>query len=210
MVEQPEQKTEFTGKENYYVDKKPCNSYLSLETLNKNDSARYKVHFHQMGKLSAQQWRILRRRQKEPKRYFVKHKSNETETSDGIDPGEESSKSHRLSEEEFTAKTKMLNSSLMANPKDIDLWLELVRFQNHFYMKMNKVQLAERKMEILNKALRDNSSNDKLYHEYINIVEQAYPSFEVSKLLDLLIQKGTFICNLCLHLSLFSFIIFFD
>lgn len=79
---------------------------------------------------------------------------------------------------------------LMSNQNDIDLWLELVRFQEHFYMKMTKIQLAERKMEILNKALRDNPKNDRIYREYVDILEKTYPSFEVSKFLENLIQKG--------------------
>lgn len=79
---------------------------------------------------------------------------------------------------------------LISKQNDIDLWLELVRFQEHFYMKMTKIQLAERKMEILNKALRDNPKNDRIYREYVDILEKTYPSFEVSKFLENLIQKG--------------------
>lgn len=199
-----EPKSEFTGKENYYVDKKPCNSYFSMETLKRDDSARYRVHFHYVGTLTSQQWRILHRRTKDKsKRYFTKHKSDKVKSTvaqpimapegDGgsvVDDEKETSKNHRLSEEEFTAKTKVLNKNLLANATDIDAWLEYVRFQEHFYMKMTKVQMAERKMEILNKALRDNPSNERLYREYIDILEQAYPSFEVSKFLETLIQKG--------------------
>lgn len=200
-----EPKSEFTGKENYYVDKKPSNSYFSMETLKRDDSARYRVHFHYVGTLTSQQWRILHRRSKDKsKRYFTKHKTDKVKaTPDGDSGGgtvvdddeKETSKNHRLSEEDFTAKTKVLNKNLLSSPKDIDLWLEYIRFQGHFYMKMTKIQLAERKMEILNKALRDNPSNERLYREYIDILEQTYPSFEVSKFLDTLIQKGIlFVC----------------
>lgn len=188
-----ESKSEFTGKEDYYVDKKPCNSYFSMETLKKDDAARYRIHFHHIGTLTAEQWRLLHRRSTDkPKRYFTKFKTDKPKPAEGegAEGEKESAKTHRLSEDEFTAKTKVLNKTLLANPKDIDTWLEYVRFQEHFYMKMSKIQLAERKMEILNKALRDNASNEQLYREYIDIVEQTYPSFEVSKFLDILIQKG--------------------
>ncbi|XP_055318177.1 nuclear exosome regulator NRDE2 isoform X2 [Sitodiplosis mosellana] len=200
-VNKTEPKSEFTGKENYYVDKKPCNSYYSMETLKRDDSARYRVTFHYVGTLTSQQWRILHRRRSKDKlkRYFTKHKTDKVKTSapdgdgggcgGGDDDKETTSKNHRLNEEDFTAKTKVLNKNLLSSPKDIDLWLEYVRFQDHFYMKMTKIQMAERKMEILNKALRDNPSNERLYREYIDILEQAYPSFEVSKFLDALIQK---------------------
>lgn len=187
-----EPKSEFSGKENYYVDKKPCNSYFSMETLNKNDSARYRVNFHRIGTLTPEQWRILHRRSKEKsKRYFTKLKAEKSKSIDGDDDEEkETAKTHRLDEEEFTAKTKVYNKNLATNQHDIEMWLEYIRFQEHFYMKMTKVQMAERKMEILNKALRDNPSNDQLYHEYMHVLESTYPSFEVSKFLDILIQKG--------------------
>lgn len=190
-----DEKIEFTGKEEYYVDKRPCNSYFSLETLKKDESARYRIHFHHIGTLTAEQWRIFYRRSKDkPKRYFTKFKPEKVAPIDrdanATNDDKELSKTHRLNEDEFTAKTKVLNKTLLANSKDIDTWLEYVRFQDHFYMKMTKVQMAERKMEILNKSLRDNPSNERLYLEYIDIIEQAYPSFEVSKFLDILIQKG--------------------
>lgn len=196
-----EPKSEFTGKENYYVDKKPCNNYIALETLKRDDSARYHVHFYYLGKLTAEQWRILRRRSKDrSKRYFTKFKTDKANTAEeNAEPDQNTSKTHRLSEEDFTAKTKVLNKELISHCNDIDLWLELVRFQEHFYMKMTKMQLAERKMEILNKALRDNPKNDKLYREYVDILEKTYPSFEVSKFLDILIQKGK---NACIFHSL--------
>lgn len=205
-----EPKLEFTGKENYYVDKKPCNSYHSMETLKRDDSARYRVHFHYVGTLTTQQWRILHRRRSKDKskRYFTKYKTEKVKTStpdgdaDGIgadDDNETTSKNYRLNEDEFTAKTKVLNKNLLSSPNDIDLWLEYIRFQEHFYMKMTKIQLAERKMEILNKSLRDNPSNERLYREYIDILEQTYPSFEVSKFLEALIQKGMTLNLVCMR-----------
>lgn len=183
-----EPKLEFTGKEDYYVDKKPCKSYFAMDTLRKDDSPRYRIHFHHIGT-----HRILHRRSKDKaKRYFTKYKSDKAKAdgAEGAAGEKESSKTYRLNEEEFTAKTKILNRDLLSNSNDIDMWLEYVRFQEHFYMKMTKLQMAQRKMEILNKALKDNPSNERLYREYIDILEQAYPSFEVSKFLDNLIQKG--------------------
>lgn len=185
-----ESTSEFTGKENYYVDKKPCNNYFAMETLDRNDSARYRVHFHHIGTITSEQWRMLYRRPRENvKRYFTKFKSETNKNNDGKD-GKEPAKMHSLSEDDFTAKTKVFNKNLATDSHNIEMWLEYVHFQDHFYMKMTKVQMAERKMEILNKALRENPNNNELYHEYINVLECAYPSFEVSKFLDILIQKG--------------------
>lgn len=181
--DQLQPQAEFTGKENYYVDKNPCKSYITLKTLNKKTAARYHVCLQQIGT----PWRSDHHRPKSKvQRYFSKPKGTKAKAL--VD--EEATKVHRVTETEFMAKTKVLNKNLLANAKDIDTWLELIEYQQHFYMKMTKVQVAERKMDILHQALRDNPSDDRLYREYIAVLENAYPSFEVSKFLDVLIEKG--------------------
>lgn len=190
-------KIEFTGQEDYYVDK--------TGRMDKCDVARYHVKVRVLGTLTQRQWRMLYKSKKEKsKRYFVWSVAN-TNSGDEADVGAKASTSskdnnnsstatttkiYRLTEDEFIAKSKTFNKRLADDSDDIDAWLEHVRFQEHFYMKMTKVQLAERKMEILNRALHENPSNDRLYREYIGILEWAYPSFEVSKFLDNLIKKG--------------------
>lgn len=57
-------------------------------------------------------------------------------------------------------------------------------------MKSAKLQIVERKLDILDKALRENPSNEQLYKLYVQIVDRAYPSFEVSKILEKLLSKG--------------------
>lgn len=47
-------------------------------------------------------------------------------------------------------------------------------------------------MAILDKALRENAGNDRLYAVYVDVLERTYPSFEVSKLLDGLLAKGKY------------------
>lgn len=196
-------KSEFTGKEDYYVDKQPDNSLLTLTkaSMKKKDCTRYHVNVKLLGTLpSMQQTKLLRHSSKDKlKRYFhIKSRKAEKIKSETIndDAGaatavNEVSKAHRLTEDEFTEKTKLFNRSLLTTDiSNIDMWLDFVRLQENFYAKITKLQLAERKMEILNKALRDNLGNDRLYHEYVDILEQTYPSFEVSKYLDILIAKG--------------------
>lgn len=187
-----EPKIEFTGKEDYYVDKKPNNSYFSMVTLKKEDHSRYRCQTKFLG---TKQWRISQFQSKEKsKRYFHgKSKKLNTIGSVGRSPNKETNKIIRLSETEFTLKTKEFNQNLQNNNKNIPMWLDYVRLQENFYMKMTKIQLAERKMDILNKALRENPSNEALYREYISILEQTYPSFEISKFLDILLQKGKII-----------------
>lgn len=186
-------KYEFTGKEDYYVDKRADKSYLTKWAPDKQDFTKYRIRCKRIGTLTPQQYMILRRQSKEKsKRYY--NRKNKIEKNvpaeDGGAGDKEISKTTRLTEDEFTLKTKTFNRHLGSNTGDVSMWLEYVRFQQHFYMKMSKIQMAERKMEILNKALRENPGNDQLYIEYVDVIEQTYPSFEVSKFLDDLLQKG--------------------
>lgn len=189
-------KSEFTGKEDYYVDKRADKTFFTKSSINKEDYARYRVRCHRLGDLTSQQLLLLRRQSRDKlKRYFNRkqkiEKVQEPQEADAVD---RESKATRLTEDEFTIRTKAFNRSLGSNPGDVSTWLDFVHFQQHFYMKMTKLQMAERKMEILNKALKSNPANDQLYTEYVDIIEQTYPSFEVSKILEDLLQKGNFIC----------------
>lgn len=199
-------KIEFTGQEDYYVDK--------TGRMDKCDVARYHVNARLLGTLTQKQWQMMYKSKKEKsKRYFVwnvgnksgeeagggvgastsskdNNNSSSTTNNNNTTTATTTTKVYRMTEDEFVAKSKTINKRLADDSDDIDAWLEQVRFQEHFYMKMTKIQLAERKMEILNRALHENPSNDRLYREFIGVLEWAYPSFEVSKFLDNLIKKG--------------------
>lgn len=96
----------------------------------------------------------------------------------------------RLTENEFVNKNRTFNKQLGENPGNIDLWLEFVQHQDKTPLKATRVQIAERKIDILGKALRENTGNDRLYAVYVDILDRTYPSFEVSKILDGLLAKG--------------------
>lgn len=142
---------EFTGKEDHYVDKTPCH-----REIDKRDVARYAVKVHMLGTRRM----MYHSRKEKPKRYFMckfGDDSGEVAGCVGNDANagnSTSTKIYRMTEDEFIAKTKTFNKSLAEDSSDIDTCLEFVRFQQSFYMKMTKVQIAERKMEILNRAQR--------------------------------------------------------
>lgn len=71
------------------------------------------------------------------------------------------------------SKIKEFNSHLNQNPNDIELWIEFIRFQDELKFEMssndlkeksitNDVHLAEKKLLILEKALKSNPKNLKL------------------------------------------------
>ena len=117
------------------------------------------------------------------KRYFLKRKKDKIECG-------EWSKEEKLSEEDFSTKNKEFNRKLGENPGDIELWIQFINLQDMSHMKSTKIQVVERKLDILNKALRENPKNEDLYKLYIQVIDRAFPSFEVSKILDQLLSKG--------------------
>lgn len=174
----PEQRLEFTGTENYYVDKKPGKrSQIKRE----HNALNYKVDAWLGARIRHKPNYLLRSK---PQRYY--QMTIDKQSNGGV--GNE--KARKLTEDEFTAQTKEFNKNLLSHHcQNVDMWLEFIELQEKFHMRLSKVQLAERKFEILNKALRSNTGDDRLYDKYIDILEKTFPSFEVSQYLDGLIEK---------------------
>lgn len=185
-------KSEFTGKENYYVDKKRDRDNWSRDSLHKTDCPRYRVHVRRLGSLTSRQWQLLRgvNADRKSKRYFSRKNKRTQDDQEATKTEIAVRREMRLTEEEFTLKTKSFNQRLGEDPSTVDIWLEFVGLQDRFYTKITKLQLTERKMDILNRALRENPDCDQLKRTYVDLIEQTYPSFEVSKILNGLLDKG--------------------
>lgn len=119
------------------------------------------------------------------RRYYLKGKREKIAIGDRDDID-------RLSEEDFVNQNRTYNKQLGENPGDIGTWCAFVVHQEKTSQKVTKLQVAERKLAILDKALRENAGNDRLYGVYVDVLERTYPSFEVSKLLDGLLAKGKY------------------
>lgn len=162
----------FTGNEDYYIDKDPAIGYRNVDTLHRPACPRYKVRLPHLG--ITRPWKTVAY-----KRYYEKDKHNRISNSKVT-----------LSDEEFTMKTKAFKERLARSPHDLSIWLEYVQHQHVFPMSTTKAQLCERKLDVLRQGLQANPGNEKLYREYVRIVDETYPSYEVSKILDALITKG--------------------
>lgn len=185
-------KSEFTGKEDYYVDKKSDRENWSRESANKTQCPRYRIHVRRLGKLTPRQWQMLRGNfgDRKAKRYFNRKSKRTQDDQDAAKTEIAVRRDMRLTEEEFAQKTKFFNQRLGEDPSMIEVWLEYVGLQDRFYTKITKLQLTERKMDILNRALRENPGCDHLKRTYVDLIERTYPSFEVSKILSGLLEKG--------------------
>lgn len=140
-------------------------------------SRRYRTRYH--GLIG----QIRHQRFTNAKRYFLKGRKEKIAVG-------EWNKEESLTEEDFSVKNKDFNRQLGENPGNIELWLQFINHQDMSHMKSTTTQVVERKLDILNKALRENPKNEDLYKLYIQVIDRAFPSFEVSKILDQLLAKG--------------------
>ena len=171
----PPKPLDFDGSEQFYVDKKAERSYLRVEKLHRPACPNY---FTSRGL-----GRIQRPKKKDEfKRYFSRKFQKRLARPE--------SSTTQLDEERFLETNKLLNQATTENVKNISAWVDLIKFQDQTPLKhVSKTQLAERKMDILNKALTHNPGSDALYETYVNVANQALPSFEVSKIVEKLLSK---------------------
>lgn len=162
------------------MDKQPSSGYAKVDTLHKPACPRYRTELRHLGP-------IRRNKPASYKRYYEVSKHNRNSAL----------VENSTSNEEFASGTKTFKERLSQNPKDITIWLEYVNYQNSFPMSSSKAQLCERKLDVLRQGMLANPSNNQLYREYVRIVEDTYPSYEVSKLLEALIANGMCVLVQC-------------
>lgn len=179
---------QFTGNEDYYVDKQPARGYHNVDTLHKPACPRYRVHLKRLGTFKSKSGAVPN------KRYYEKHK---------IQRDKYLEKS-TMTDEEFTFQTKVIKDKLTQQPRSIEQWLIYVQHQDSFPMSATKAQLCERKIDVLKQALQANPGNEQLYCEYARIIDETYPSYEVSKILDGLITKGWLDLKIVILLAIFN------
>lgn len=165
----------FNGTEDYYVDKKPQKSYLKVNTLYKPACPEYKVYFSTLGKT------ITSKHKKPTLRYFKSKLKN----SFGKD-----SHIQQLSEDEYDSKLTEYNTNVIRFPKDIKHWIKLVELQQLAPYKWTGLTLAEKKLDIIERALYHHPGNEELYDLYIKMANVCYASYEVSKKIEHLISKN--------------------
>lgn len=174
---------DFQGDEEYYVDKKPSLHYKTVESLHKPACPRFRKHFRRP--LGRSDWNQQMSKRK-IKRYYRYSERQLHQNS------AEATERAALCENEYTEKVGQLNRKTMESPLELQPWLDLIELQQQNPYKWTKLLLAERQLDIIQKALIYHSKNDKLYQRYIDIINATHPSFEVSKLIDRLLSKDPY------------------
>lgn len=166
------------------MDKKREPNFMHVPTLNRPACPKYRIRCKSLGHVP----RFERPNQRSTiKRYYVKSAKSKVEL--GADTLAAATNT-ALTEEEFIESNRMFNRRLGQQPGDIATWCEFVEHQDRSHMRSSAKRLiVERKLDIIEKALRENPGNERLYKLFVAIVTDAYPSFEVSKLLDKLLAK---------------------
>ncbi|XP_037938613.1 uncharacterized protein LOC119671864 [Teleopsis dalmanni] len=149
---------EFTGAENYYIDKTPSIVNIKKHTISKKFKQKNskKLRYFQNKLLSAK-----------------------------IVPN------LQLNEDEYTTRLAELNRATITAPGEIQHWLELIELQDRNPYKMTRLAIAEKRVDIIKRALVYLPRNNILYSAFVNAISDSFPSYEVSARLDSLIAKDS-------------------
>uniref|UniRef100_A0A0A1XLS6 UPF0614 protein C14orf102 homolog n=1 Tax=Zeugodacus cucurbitae TaxID=28588 RepID=A0A0A1XLS6_ZEUCU len=177
---------EFNGTEGYYIDKSKVQQYLTVRTLHKPACPRYRSSsVYILGKGWSYGSKVKDTILKSKKRYF----RNKCQI---INEPVCNATQIALDENEYSSRLGQLNRKILQPSSDLQVWLELLSLQEQNPYKWPRLLLAEKKLDIINRALINLPRNEQLYRIYIDIIFATYPSFEVTKMLDRLLIKDPY------------------
>lgn len=180
----------FDGSEQFYVDKKSERGYLRVEALHRPACPSYYSSRGGLGEFSRNNNKKKKKKKGSFKRYFSRKFQKRFAEPQGSRDGTTVPNPIAANADEFLEANKLLNRSTMDNVKNVSAWIDLVQYQDQTPMKqVSRTQLAERKFDILDKALVHNPTSDELYSLYVTIANQVLPSYEVSKVVEKLLTK---------------------
>ncbi|KAM7358898.1 nuclear exosome regulator NRDE2 [Cochliomyia hominivorax] len=172
---------DFTGQEEFYVDKSKAKQYNTIRTLHRPACPRYRVYYHTLGK------RYYEREKSKQKRYYRFRENNDAETNHShLKPA------FALEENEYTTKMGELNRKTIESCQDLNNWIRLINLQDRNPYKWSRLRVAEKKIDYVQKALIYHPHQEQLYKLYIDIIMQAYTSHDVSKMLEPLLAKDPY------------------
>lgn len=97
-------------------------------------------------------------------------------------------------EQELVQKTAEFNKNLDADPNNVELWLEYVKFQDvkeQFETAKTSSNIkAERKLAILDKAIKLNPLSESLIKERLNIAEEIYSTDRIAEDVKQMIEQN--------------------
>lgn len=111
---------DFSGQEEFYVDKKRAKQYNTVRTLHKPACPRYRTYYHTLGR----HWHG--KAKFKPKRYYKFREENGAVVNNGLQ------QIYPLTENEYTLKMGELNRCTIDHYQEIQHWLDLIELQVKF------------------------------------------------------------------------------
>lgn len=177
----PEPILDFTGQEEFYIDKNKAKQYNNIKTLHKPACPRYRVYYRTLGKRSYESEKYKQKR-------YYRYKDEGGHDDYTTNP----SSYAMMDENDYNAKMGEFNRQTIENCRDLKNWLDLIQLQDRNPYKWSRLRVAEKKLDYVQKALTYLPNQQELYKVYINIITQAYTSHDVSKMLEPLIVKDSY------------------
>ncbi|XP_031332712.1 protein NRDE2 homolog [Photinus pyralis] len=188
--------------DDFHVDTRRNLEFLSVHTISRPAAPKYSTFF----KLGSAQ-RTVKKKYKRYYQIVVEKKDNSadeaTVTKKDLEKNISVEKNEDFTgfkqESDMSKTTAFYNKSLGENPRNIDLWLQYVHFQDAIF-KFEKTYrkgsfakgtrvTAERKLAILDKALTLNPDSEILMRERLNTAVGTYPADELQVQLKNLVEK---------------------
>ncbi|CAG9772949.1 unnamed protein product [Ceutorhynchus assimilis] len=190
----------------FKIDLKPTKEFLNVATISRPSVAKYNKYYLD---------KSFKQKKQKTKRYFQTVNSQDKSEDDECKKltreilnkldasANKSAKDENFpgstEEENLSKTTAHYNKNLTDNPKDIQMWLKYVDFQNTVYefeksykkgsiAKAQRV-LAERKISILDKALIHNPGCEELLRKRLDVAVTAFPADELQTQLKKLLEK---------------------
>ncbi|XP_045469039.1 nuclear exosome regulator NRDE2 [Harmonia axyridis] len=184
-------KCDITENDIFFIDKKPTKEFLNVKTISRPAVAKYKIHYYLIKK---------HMKKRKLKRFYHQLSSEDIKKSEDIEKNFNNVNFDSLQHEmELTQKTAIYNRTVHEDPKNVEMWLEFIDYQDiifKFEKNYKKGSIAkglranaERKLNIIEKALSHNPNSEKLHRKRLQIMVSVYPADELQKQLGDLLSK---------------------
>ncbi|KAL3278774.1 hypothetical protein HHI36_016300 [Cryptolaemus montrouzieri] len=182
----------------FFIDKKSTREFLTVKTISRPAVARYRVHYFDKIK---KRFKFKRYFQKliESDICLAEKNSDDKLLSNTFGTTNSGSFDSIKHETELSKTTAFYNKKTYDEPNNVEMWMKFIDFQDvifKFEKTFKKGSIAkglqvnaERKLDILEKALFHNPNSEELHRKRLEIMVSVFPVDELQKRLKSLLDK---------------------
>jgi NRDE-2, necessary for RNA interference len=157
--------------DHYYVDKNAVRGYLSVETLYRPACPKYSIFARGLQTKS-----FFKASSKTYKRYFSTLKKSEKQ-------------SKERSLEDISLDDEKFRKALFDDPTQVSKWLEYYNYKVQNPTEMEKFKNDQIQFNVLEKAMKHNSKDDRIVKPFLNAAKKIYPNDTLLEIIDGLLEK---------------------